>query len=114
MFVLSSMHTTGLFLVAAGLIGVGYGTLFPSFQTIAIQSAEPQRRGLATATFLSMFDSGIGIGSFVVGFVGDKIGFSSLYFYASIYILLGLAVYYVMHGKKVKQNVGKLAEKRVG
>ena len=114
MFVLSSMHTTGLFLVAAGLIGVGYGTLFPSFQTIAIQSAEPQRRGLATATFLSMFDSGIGIGSFVVGFVGDKIGFSSLYFYASIYILLGLAIYYVMHGKKVKQNVGKLAEKRVG
>ncbi|GKU84774.1 MFS transporter [Niallia sp. NCCP-28] len=114
MFILSGMHTAGLFLVSAGLIGIGYGTLFPSFQTIAIQSAEPQRRGLATATFLSLFDSGIGIGSFLVGFIGDKIGFSSLYFYTSIYVLLGLAVYYFMYGKKVKRNVGKLAEKRVG
>lgn len=114
MFILSGMHNAVFFLVAAGLIGVGYGTLFPSFQTIAIQSAEPQRRGLATATFLSMFDSGIGIGSFLVGFIGDKIGFSSLYFYASIYILLGLVVYYLMHGKKAKIGFGKVEETRAG
>ncbi|USK33473.1 MFS transporter [Bacillus sp. F19] len=99
--VLLSMADTSLsFLLSAALIGLGWGTLFPSFQTIAIQSAEPKRRGLATATFLSIFDIGIGIGSFLVGVITTKIEFSSLYFFSSFFILGGLAVYYALHGKK--------------
>jgi len=103
MLTLSNVNTAFFFLFAAALIGLGYGTLFPSFQTIAIQKAAPEKRGLATATFLSLFDSGIGIGSFLVGFVGDIIGFGSLYFYSTFYILLALVVYYFLHGKVSKQ-----------
>ncbi|WOD61430.1 MFS transporter [Niallia taxi] len=104
MLTLSNVNTAFFFLFAAALIGLGYGTLFPSFQTIAIQKAPPEKRGLATATFLSLFDSGIGIGSFLVGFVGDMIGFGSLYFYSSFYILLALVVYYFLHGKAARKS----------
>ncbi|MGP7815674.1 MFS transporter [Niallia sp. 01092] len=107
MFVLSNMHTATVFFIAAGLIGLGYGSLFPSFQTIAVQSAEPERRGLATATFLSLFDTGIGIGSFLAGVIGEIVGFRHLYLYSSIYILICLAVYYLLLRKKEKSLFSK-------
>ncbi|WP_203364290.1 MFS transporter [Bacillus sp. REN10] len=96
MLLLSQVSTVWAFLTAAGLIGLGWGTLFPSFQTIAIQQAPPQKKALATATFLSLFDLGIGLGSFVIGLTVTKMSFSTLYFYGCFYILVGMVVYYVL------------------
>ena len=45
-------------------------------------------------------DSGLGIGSLVVGILGAQIGYSSLYFYSSIFVFAGLIVYYFLHGKE--------------
>ena len=103
MFVLGEARTAFIFLFAAGLIGLSWGTLFPSFQTIAISQAAPKRRGLATATFLNFYDFGIGFGSFVVGFIAADIGLSSLYMFSSIYILLGLGLYYLLQCRKTSK-----------
>ncbi|MDZ5472722.1 MFS transporter [Bacillus sp. 31A1R] len=102
MFLLSQTTTATIFLISAAIIGIGWGTLFPSFQTIAIQETSPERRGLATATFLSIFDLGIGIGSFVIGLAAAKVDFHSLYLYGSLYILLGLVAYYLLHARTKK------------
>lgn len=99
MFLLSQAESAFLFLLSAAFIGLGWGTIFPSAQTIAIQVAPPERKSVATATFLSTMDSGIGIGSVIVGIVGAQLGYSSLYFYGSIMVLAGLVVYYLLHGK---------------
>ncbi|MGG1676791.1 MFS transporter [Neobacillus sp. NRS-1170] len=110
MFLLSNSGTAGTFLFSAGLIGLGWGTLFPTFQTIALQDAPPKKRGLATATFLSIFDTGIGLGSFVVGLLVAKIGFSSFYFLSSFYILIGIVLYYFLHIRK-KEPVKEYKER---
>ncbi|OZI10975.1 MFS transporter [Bacillaceae bacterium SAS-127] len=96
MLLLSQVSTAWTFLTAAGLIGLGWGTLFPSFQTIAIQKAPPAKKALATATFLSLFDLGIGVGSFFIGLIVTKMSFSQLYVYCSFYILLGVVIYFVL------------------
>jgi MFS family permease len=100
MFLLSGTHTAVGFLIAAALIGIGYGTIFPSLQTIAIQKAEPSKRGTATATFLSIFDTGIGFGSFAVGMIVAEVGFRSFYLNSSLYILAGVFVYFLLHARK--------------
>ncbi|MFB3161309.1 MFS transporter [Neobacillus sp. 179-J 1A1 HS] len=100
MFVLSQSGGAVTFLVSAGMIGLGWGTLFPTFQTIAIQNAAPRKRGLATATFLSIYDIGIALGSFLVGLIAAKMDFSSLYFLCSFYILIGAVLYYFMQVRK--------------
>jgi MFS family permease len=100
MFVLSKSDNALTFLVSAGIIGLGWGTLFPTFQTIAIQDAEPRKRGLATATFLSIYDTGMALGSFVVGLIAAKMSYSSLYFMGSIYVCIGAALFYFLHTKK--------------
>ncbi|MGG3468150.1 MFS transporter [Neobacillus pocheonensis] len=111
MFFLSNSGTAGTFLFSAALIGLGWGTLFPTFQTIALQDAPPKKRGLATATFLSIFDTGIGLGSFVVGLLVAKMGFGSFYFLSSFYILVGIVLYYFLHSRK--QEPGKEYKERI-
>ncbi|MCM3196805.1 MFS transporter [Priestia megaterium] len=103
-FLLASSTSSWIFLVSALLIGLGWGTVFPSLQTIAIQVAEPERRSAATAGFLSIFDFGFGIGSFVFGLVAAQIGYKSLYFYSSFLVLIGIIVYYFLHGRKVSSQ----------
>lgn len=100
MFVLSQSGNAITFLVSAGMIGLGWGTLFPTFQTIAIQKAEPRKRGLATATFLSIYDIGIALGSFLVGLIAAKMDFSTLYFLCAFYILIGAILYYFLQIRK--------------
>ncbi|WP_251549914.1 MFS transporter [Neobacillus muris] len=100
MLLLSKSSGPVLFLVSAGLIGLGWGTLFPTFQTIAIQDAEPRKRGLATATFLSIYDIGVALGSFLVGLIAAKMSYSSLYFLFAFYILIGIILFYFLHTRK--------------
>ncbi|MFD2444406.1 MFS transporter [Bacillus sp. CGMCC 1.16607] len=100
LFLLSVSHSASVFLISAALIGVGWGTIFPSLQTIAIQKAAPGRSATATATYLSIFDTGIGFGSFIVGMVVAEIGFRAFYINGSLYALVGLIVYYVLHARK--------------
>lgn len=107
MYLLGITNSTILFLLSAALIGIGWGTAFPSFQTIAIKYAPPKRRGLATATFLSLYDLGLGIGSFVVGLVINKIGFHQVYQAGTFFILFGIVIYYYIHDRKKSTSKSK-------
>ncbi|WP_462411166.1 MFS transporter [Neobacillus sp. Marseille-QA0830] len=109
MFVLSQSTGQVMFLVSAGLIGLGWGTLFPTFQTIAIQNAEPRKRGLATATFLSIYDIGVALGSFLVGVIAAHMDYSSLYFLFAFYVLIGVILFYFLHTKR-KEGVKSRTE----
>ncbi|ARK29624.1 MFS transporter [Halalkalibacter krulwichiae] len=105
MLLLSVSETAFLFLVAAAFIGLGWGTLFPTFQTISVQRTAPNKRGLALASFLSIFDLGIAFGSLIVGIIVAEISLHSFYFYSSFVLLLGMAVYNVVYGRYVMKNM---------
>ncbi|OMP68031.1 MFS transporter [Domibacillus epiphyticus] len=106
MLVLSLAGGPAFYLIAAGVIGLGWGTLFPGFQTIAISRARPEKKALATATFLSLFDLGIGLGSFVIGAAAAGLGFKTLYAACAVYVLIGIIVYYFVQkaGKKPESS----------
>ena len=99
MLVLSFAGSAWMLLLAGGLIGLGYGTLLPCFQTLAIQSTTPNRSAYATATFFTLYDSGIAVGSFVLGIVVGYLGYSQLYMAISGFILL-IVVYYTFIMRK--------------
>lgn len=101
--VLSQSHSIFLFLTAAAIIGLGYGTLFPSFQTIVVTSSAPHRRGLATSTFLLFYDTGIAVGAFVLGMVASSVSYHAMYFSSAIIVVISLAMYYMLyHRRKAK------------
>lgn len=76
LLVLSQIHTLTGFMLAAVLIGLGFGSAQPCLQTLAIQCAPKHRIGYATSTFYTCYDIGIAIGSLVVGMMITKQSFS--------------------------------------
>lgn len=96
LILLSVTHSVLLLLVAGTLIGLGYGALLPSFQTMSIIAAPKRRTGHATATFFIFYDLGIAVGSFVLGVVSSQFGFSALYIICSGMIFVTILVYKVL------------------
>lgn len=76
LLVLSQIHNLTGFMLAAVLIGLGFGSAQSCLQTLAIQRAPKHRIGYATSTFYTCYDIGIAIGSLVVGMMITKQSFS--------------------------------------
>ena len=93
LFILSFMDSAVLFLIAGAFVGLGYGALVPSMQTLAIQSTSHQRSGYATATFFTLFDSGLAVGSYVLGFIAVQMGYRNVYLLSALLVLAVLALY---------------------
>lgn len=101
------------FLIAGALIGIGIGTIQSSAQTIAVNKAEPHRIGLATSTFFVLYDFGVGIGPFVLGFFLSYAGFRELYTGMAGIVILCMLLYHIVHGKRAfRLKKGKMEEKQ--
>ncbi|MCG7337569.1 MFS transporter [Sporosarcina sp. ACRSM] len=100
LFLLSTMHTVSMLLIAGVLIGIGYGSIVPCFQALAIQSAQNHRSGHATSTFFTFFDTGMAAGAFMLGIVSAQWGYSALYILSGVIIILTIPVYWRLHNDK--------------
>jgi predicted MFS family arabinose efflux permease len=72
------INTTG-FLVAAFILGLGSGIVFPTFQAMVNNLVPPSRRGAANSTLFSGLDLGIGLGMLITGLLADSIGLPHTY-----------------------------------
>lgn len=99
LLVLSQSNQGFSLLLAGALIGLGYGTFTPTAQAISVKLSPPHRVGLATATFFALFDAGMGIGPFILGFLVPILGFRGLYVSMVAVVLVGMLLYYVLHGR---------------
>ncbi|WP_249598072.1 MFS transporter [Peribacillus frigoritolerans] len=105
MVILSQSHHGITLLIAGALIGVGYGTFQSSCQAISIKEAPSNRMGLATSTFFTMYDFGIGVGPFLLGFLIPFTGFKGLFIGMSVFAFVLIGIYYLAHGKKASARV---------
>lgn len=105
MVILSQSQHALTLLIAGAFIGVGYGTFQSSAQAISIKEAPANRMGLATSTFFTMYDLGIGLGPFMLGFLVPYTGFKGLFICTAILSFLLIAIYYMVHGKKASSRM---------
>ncbi|WP_291529833.1 MFS transporter [Bacteroides sp. UBA939] len=68
-----------LFFMVALLLGVGFGTMFPAFNTLFVNLAPNSQRGTATSTYLTSWDVGIGIGLTAGGYIAQITSFDVAY-----------------------------------
>ena len=81
---LSQVKSSTELLLAGALIGLGFGGLNPSFQTLAVQAAPTHKKGLATSTYFLSLDIGIGVGSFVLGVVVNFTNYRTMYLVCAV------------------------------
>jgi MFS family permease len=100
MLFLSSASNSISLLVAAALIGLGFGNIQSCTQAIAVKLTPPHRMGLATSTFFIFLDAGLGFGPYLLGFIIPVTGFKTLYVIMGLTATATVFLYYFLHGKK--------------
>lgn len=72
------------FFVVPVLQGIGFGIIFPAYNSLYINLAQKNQRATATSTYLTSWDVGIGIGIMSSGIVAEHSSFAMVYFVGAI------------------------------
>jgi MFS family permease len=83
-----------MFVAAAVVFGLGFGSAYPVFAAYVIQHVGSARRGAAFGSILAALDTGIGSGSIVLGWIIQQHGFHMAF--AAGAAVAGLAVPYFL------------------
>ena len=72
-----------LFFGIALMLGVGFGIMFPAYNTLFVNLAPNKQRGTATSTYLTSWDVGIGIGMLTGGYIAEISSFDKAYLFGA-------------------------------
>ncbi|WP_239984518.1 MFS transporter [Lentibacillus sediminis] len=107
MFLLAWLPSLTVMLIAAGLYGLGFGSVQPALQAWAVDKAAANRKGMANATFFSFFDLGIGLGAITFGLLAASLGYGSIYVTSAGFVSLSLCLYvYLYFRGRRRANAG--------
>lgn len=96
MFLLAWLPSTSVMLIAAGIYGLGFGSVQPALQAWAVDQAAENRKGMANATFFSFFDLGVGIGAITFGQLAYAFGYAVIYLAAAGSVILSISLYFYL------------------
>ncbi len=82
-----------LFFAIAIMLGIGFGIMFPAYNTLFINLAPNSQRGTATSTYLTSWDVGIGIGMLMGGYIADISTFDKAYAFGAC-LTVASAIYF--------------------
>ena len=97
-----------LIMVAAPLVGLGYGAVQPAFQALAVQAAPIERAGMATATYFLAFDISIGLGSVLMSYAANSMGFLDTYKVNALIVVGAFLLYHLVIKDTYRQEVEEI------
>ncbi|MCJ8008297.1 MFS family permease [Lederbergia wuyishanensis] len=80
-------------LVSAILFGIGFGSAQPALQAATINLVQPERIGVANASFTTATDLGIGLGAIVLGWVSQHTSYQILFTVSAMSVALSLLLF---------------------
>jgi len=88
-----------LIIASAVIMAIGYGSIMPIGQAVAVKYAQPHRYSRIISTYFVFSEIGMGTGALILGFFAARIGFSNMFLSSIILIFAALAVYWKLHGR---------------
>ncbi|MDO4180261.1 MAG: MFS transporter [Bacteroidales bacterium] len=82
--------TTYFLFTIALLLGIGFGTMFPAYNTLFVNLAPNNQRGTATSTYLTSWDVGIGAGMLLGGYIAEVATFRMAYLCGAVLTVVSL------------------------
>ncbi|MDR2058028.1 MAG: MFS transporter [Dysgonamonadaceae bacterium] len=83
-----------IFFSLAFFMGIGFGSMFPAFNSMFVNLAPNNQRGTATSTYLTSWDVGIGLGFILGGYIAQQTNFQTAFFFSGCLIVLS-TLYFV-------------------
>ncbi len=86
----NNMLCTVVFFAVALLLGVGFGIMFPAYNTLFVNLAPNSQRGTATSTYMTSWDVGIGIGMLTGGYIAEVSTFDKAYLFGACLTIVSM------------------------
>jgi Arabinose efflux permease len=83
-------------IASAVLYGIGFGSAQPALQAAILRITQPERRGVATASFMTAFDLGIGLGSIALGWISQRAGYEVLFAVCAASVAVSLIIFAIL------------------
>jgi len=99
-------------ILSATVFGVGFGTAYTVFAAYIMQRVAAARRGAAFGAMLAAFDTGIGTGSTMTGWLIDGMGFGPAFGVAAAISALSLPYFLVVDRRLRRTSPAPAAENR--
>lgn len=109
MLLFSQANASWMLLLSAVLIGFGYGNFNSVAQAVAVKVTNPHRFGLAISTYFILFDTGLGFGPYLLGFLVPMIGYRGIFLWMAGLIVVSIPFYYFLHGKRDRELLRRAA-----
>jgi MFS family permease len=109
---LAYARTDTVMILAAFIFGIPLGISFTIMQAILIRTSPRDSLGAANATFLAFADIGFGLGSIVMGYSIQYLGFTAFFLIGGVCILLSMVAYlFLIWSKAHKLYTGPQPER---
>lgn len=93
-----------LFFAVSLLLGIGFGTMFPAYNTLFVNLAPNNQRGTATSTYLTSWDVGLGIGMLAGGYIAEISTFRIAYLVGALLTVVSLFYFHFKAGPHFQKN----------
>ena len=90
---LALAHSDAALLIAGAVFGLSWGLARAGIDTAVVEAVPTEARGTAVGFLYTMFDLGVGVGSFGLGVVAQAQSYAAAYFAAAIWALITLVGY---------------------
>lgn len=88
--------TAVVFYVIPFMLGIGFGIMFPAYNTLYVNLAPNNQRGTATSTYLTAWDVGLGLGISIGGYIAELYSFGKVYLVGSLLCIVSM-IYFNMY-----------------
>jgi MFS family permease len=83
-------------IASAAVFGTGFGAAYPAFAAYVMRHVDPSRRGAAFGSIIAAFDTGIGSGSIVRGWIVHRHGYPAAFGVAAALSALAIPFFLLM------------------
>lgn len=95
------------FHVSSLILGVGFGIISPTFQAMANAKVQAQDRGSVNSTYLTFFDSGVGVGMLLFGLLFDMVGYANTFYISAAIQVVALIVFLLITYPRYQKQIGQ-------
>lgn len=92
---LAFANTRNAFIASAIVFGAGFGSMYPAFASFILENSDPARRARTFGSIVWAFDSGIAIGSLLVGAIGERYNLGTAFLVAAAASSLAIPIFSV-------------------
>jgi MFS family permease len=102
-FALLALGGTRPFLIASAIVfGTGFGSAYPVFLAHVLRFVDESRRGATFGSIIGAFDTGIGTGSIVMGWIIEHFGFRPAWTTAAALATLAIPFFLIVERKVLR------------